>query len=819
MATVSKKPSSPNPKPSGSSRGGADRADEGPILRAFNAVYRFLASLKLAILSLSTLVIVLFVGMIYERNYGNAALQQYFYRTWWFGLLLAMLGINILCAATIRFPWKKRQTGFVVTHAGLIVVLIGSWFSFQAGDEGQVAMAEGDSSASLVRMNDYALRVRAVDESAVREARAVLQELFAQVEGGHEHGEDHQEGDPQDAAIHDLQDRIVAAFQGGAPSPSALRDLARHPAVPDDFRGRLSRVSGELSGESYSFPFFPGPREWPRDRSETLTRPGDDFQLEVTAFLPSSRGKRIVEKVPFEGDPMIKISMELTPPNALSPMDPLEDPFIEDDRRWIAADELFKRTVTSIGPARLVFQHVPGGIRGKEAANDFLGLPEKGTVESARLHYEDGKGRTRTAVFFPANETWSMPDGSTVEGRTATLTDSDLTVTYNLSGSLNDEGIFDRLRSTRFDVKPRGGEAPPRPITLGSFLLAIVENTKDEQMPLAEFSVRRADGPEVIHWAVPIPNAALPPMSFTATDQPGLYEPAETLVRVSYHRPLEFDAGMQGLKGSIEVLGVGDDQLFYRTINAEGIQNQGELDLREKVDAFGGENRAMQAAFSVDEFYDSAVPKFTYVYQELPVNQAGQGIPAARVKLTRRGESEERWVRLATTTTLAPNARAVETFTIGGETYNVSYDVDRGDLPFTLRLVDFRRRFDPGTRQPSHYESDVLLYDEEQGIKGEKVTISMNEPLSHRGYTFYQSSFNPPSNASGEFVSVFQVRYDPTWQIIYGGCLLVVIGTFLQFYMRAGLFTDGGRLEREREARKRGESPDLGAPPAGQDEL
>ena len=28
-------------------------------------------------------------------------------------------GTNILCAALIRFPWKKRQTGFVITHAGL----------------------------------------------------------------------------------------------------------------------------------------------------------------------------------------------------------------------------------------------------------------------------------------------------------------------------------------------------------------------------------------------------------------------------------------------------------------------------------------------------------------------------------------------------------------------------------------------------------------------------------------------------------------------------------------------------------------------------
>jgi hypothetical protein len=31
---------------------------------------------------------------------------------------------------------------------------------------------------------------------------------------------------------------------------------------------------------------------------------------------------------------------------------------------------------------------------------------------------------------------------------------------------------------------------------------------------------------------------------------------------------------------------------------------------------------------------------------------------------------------------------------------------------------------------------------------------------------------------------------------------MVVFGAFVQFYMRAGIFTDGGKLERERRAAK-----------------
>ena len=96
----------------------------------------------------------------------------------------------------------------------------------------------------------------------------------------------------------------------------------------------------------------------------------------------------------------------------------------------------------------------------------------------------------------------------------------------------------------------------------------------------------------------------------------------------------------------------------------------------------------------------------------------------------------------------------------------------------------------------------------------------MNEPLTHRGYTLYQSSYirhrDPKTGAEdGQFQSVFQVATDPGRRIKYAGCILIVLGAFVQFYMRAGLFTDGGKREREQaaaKARKRaqanGQSPE-----------
>ena len=59
-------------------------------------------------------------------------------------------------------------------------------------------------------------------------------------------------------------------------------------------------------------------------------------------------------------------------------------------------------------------------------------------------------------------------------------------------------------------------------------------------------------------------------------------------------------------------------------------------------------------------------------------------------------------------------------------------------------------------------------------------TITMNEPLTAGGMTFYQSGFDP---ASGE--TTLGVRSDPGWPVKYAGCGLIVGGIFTMFYMRA----------------------------------
>lgn len=59
-------------------------------------------------------------------------------------------------------------------------------------------------------------------------------------------------------------------------------------------------------------------------------------------------------------------------------------------------------------------------------------------------------------------------------------------------------------------------------------------------------------------------------------------------------------------------------------------------------------------------------------------------------------------------------------------------------LPFSLELIDFEKQVHPGTQMARSYQSVVNLAD---GGTKRRTVIQMNEPLRHRGYTFFQSSF------------------------------------------------------------------------------
>jgi hypothetical protein len=134
------------------------------LVRAILSVYEFFASLKLAVILIFSLAVLLGLATFVEANYGTSAVGFLIYHTWFFSALLALLGLNIFCAASIRFPWKRHQTGFVVTHIGLLTLLFGSAMSDRGSINSQMLVYLGDSNHVAIDMDQAMINVADIPE-------------------------------------------------------------------------------------------------------------------------------------------------------------------------------------------------------------------------------------------------------------------------------------------------------------------------------------------------------------------------------------------------------------------------------------------------------------------------------------------------------------------------------------------------------------------------------------------------------------------------------------------------------------------------------
>ena len=679
MATATRKNPPPPPKK-------ADEAKATPkpggslVVRAFDAVFRFLSSVKLAVICLATLAGTLAYGTWFNSSYGQVAVNEYVYNTKGFALLLAFLGLNILCAALIRYPWTKRQTGFLITHAGLLTVIAGSWWASRSSDEGLLGMLEGQVSNQLIRNHKPVMYLRPIDPH-----------------------------------------------------------------------------TGKETG-TYAIPFTPGSFDWPAGKYEVISKPDHPFKLAIKKFYSASIPKTIFVPDP-SGSPMIKLRPKVIPPNSKAAV----EVFTTDEDRWFAVEPRgIPRVFRTAGPAKFIFSYVDHA----EIFDDFANTPaDPGKEGVARLIYPDKAGKP---LSFEVKLDDARP------GQPFALPDSDLTATF-----------------VKVDHEPI--ESPRIQKSLG-----------EDVIHIAQFKVKKGDGPEIKHNGY----AGLPmaPTTVPDSEEKGA-EPPPPLLHVSYFYPPVVDPKVNGRFGLIEIMGDDRGRLAYRVLERgtpAKVRSSGLLKPGQEITAFGGNSVSpMTMTFSVEEFLQHGKEEDIAESVELPPSKKDDGLGAVLAELTVGSETREVWLRKSPT--FDPSYRQV---TFPEAMYEIAFDVDRMDLGFSLKLNDFDVGFDPGTSTASSYRSEVTLTDEAQGIKDKPISIYMNHTLDHRGWRFFQSNYSrhvdpKTGRETGEFISVFQVAKNPARELIYFGCIVVVLGAFVQFYMRAGIFTDGGKLQQQRADKAR----------------
>jgi ABC-type transport system involved in cytochrome c biogenesis permease subunit len=125
---------------------------------------------------------------------------------------------------------------------------------------------------------------------------------------------------------------------------------------------------------------------------------------------------------------------------------------------------------------------------------------------------------------------------------------------------------------------------------------------------------------------------------------------------------------------------------------------------------------------------------------------------------------------------------------IGGRSYEIGLRRERTYLPFSLSLRKFIHERHPGTDIPRRFASDVTVND--AGSRRD-FFISMNEPLRHGGYTFYQSSYGEDG---GKALSVLQVVRNPAAWIPYLAVGVMSLGLLFHFgVMLAKFLTQRGK--------------------------
>jgi len=129
-------------------------------------LFRFFASVKLAMLLLAVLIVAIIAGTLWESTFDARVARAYVYEAPWFNIWLLLLAANLICSAFSRMPWKRHHTGFLLTHLGIIVLLAGALIGRIWGVEGSMTLFKGDPPENLLTVDQHVLQVIDGDESS-----------------------------------------------------------------------------------------------------------------------------------------------------------------------------------------------------------------------------------------------------------------------------------------------------------------------------------------------------------------------------------------------------------------------------------------------------------------------------------------------------------------------------------------------------------------------------------------------------------------------------------------------------------------------------
>ena len=128
-------------------------------------LYKFFCSLKLAVFTLSALILLFAIGTFYESAQGRERAQELIYDSVYMNVLLSLLALNIVAVMLDRFPWKKKHTGFLLAHFGILFVITGAFITRFYGVDGHIRLNPGETK-QYITVQDIFLNIYASFDGA-----------------------------------------------------------------------------------------------------------------------------------------------------------------------------------------------------------------------------------------------------------------------------------------------------------------------------------------------------------------------------------------------------------------------------------------------------------------------------------------------------------------------------------------------------------------------------------------------------------------------------------------------------------------------------
>lgn len=124
---------------------------------------------------------------------------------------------------------------------------------------------------------------------------------------------------------------------------------------------------------------------------------------------------------------------------------------------------------------------------------------------------------------------------------------------------------------------------------------------------------------------------------------------------------------------------------------------------------------------------------------------------------------------------LSPAIATPQTAVIGGRRLDLSLRFVEHELPFAVELVEASHEWFAGTDIPRSFTSRVRVIDRGRGVDRPAV-IEMNRPLRYRGWSLYQSAYEPDGSGA-----VLHAVRNPGRVMPYVACSMMAGGLVWQF--------------------------------------